>query len=101
VRCHSGVTIQRSVLLPAVVLVLLLAGGGVFALTRSSPSVRPDPVVQRISQESECPVLQREFDNASVIAANRQQAGDEPARQQAVGWMEVADARMRTVGCYG
>jgi hypothetical protein len=63
-------TIQRSVLLSAVVFVLML-------------------------------VLQREFDNASVIAANRQQAGDEPARQQAIGWMEAANQRMRTVGCYG
>jgi hypothetical protein len=95
-------TIQRSVLLSAVVvLVLLVAGGGVFALTRSSPSVQPDPVVQRILQESGCPVLQREFDNASVIAADRQRVGDESARRRAIGWMEAANARMRTVGCYG
>lgn len=83
VRRHPG-------LVAAVFAVLLLVCGGVVLLSGGS---KPDAVVQRINGESDCRVLQAEFDQAEAI--HNRDGGS-----KATGWMRAVDARMRQVGCY-
>lgn len=53
----------------------------------------PASVVSRIEAETNCPALQREFDNAE---ANRAINGE-----RAVAYMKMAEDRMREIGCDG
>lgn len=79
---------------------VVFAGGGVglaVAAGREEPAA-PDPVVVRINGEVACSTLQREFDNANVIVGA---ASGQADRDRALTWMETADRRMQTVGCYG
>lgn len=59
----------------------------VLALAACGGSSKPDPVIQRIEATSDCSRLQGEFTWAE-------------ARAEA-GYMEAADARMESLGCYG
>lgn len=61
----------------------------------------PD-VYARISAMSDCAALQKEFDTANANFERESRAGDqrEPYRKAARGYMDAADARMKSLGCY-
>jgi len=83
----------------AIIIVLILAAiGGLFDSTAGEVHSNPD-VYERIGAETDCGVLQAEFDQAMDNAEARQ-PGD-PLRDISLDYADAADARLEEVGCYG
>lgn len=92
----------------AIIVVLILAAiGGFFGSTAGDGATPGDTsgvhgnpdVYQRIEAETDCGVLQAEFDQAMDNAEARQ-PGD-PLRDISLDYADSADARLEEVGCYG
>lgn len=74
-------------------IVLMVANGG------GSSSERPGTpaVYDRIASETDCAILQGEFDTAE--AGHSRAAAGSTAAKIATSYMQAADERMRAVGC--
>jgi hypothetical protein len=57
-------------------------------------------VYERIAAETDCAELQKEFDTAEANHDRDSGTGKTTAAEIDTSYMEVADARMRAVGCY-
>lgn len=90
-----------------IIVLILAALGGFFDSTageggsvddNSEVQGNPD-VYERIEAETDCGVLQSEFDQAMNNAEARQ-PGD-PLRDISLDYADAANARLEEVGCYG
>jgi hypothetical protein len=88
-----------------IILLILAAIGGVFDSTGGNSGTSDDTsgvqgnpdVYERIASETDCGVLQMEFDQAMDNAEARQ-PGD-PLRAVSLDYADAADARLEELGC--